>query len=726
MRNRLSFLGSIAVCASTAAVANAGTAPLAGTAHNPPLFIDESTTSVKLLGQGDDGYWFTQTAWITNYKSGDRVRLDWTQKGKVLGSAKCEYGGIANTAGSLFRCKYQGTPIKAVGAVDALLIYQDDADDKEYLLRTYKVTPTLWSKATWQLAADDLVGAAYVAHGAAGQQQQVPLFRFWVATSVDGADATLRCTVDGTKLADFRGTIAASGTAAEELEADVIPAKGERKTWHWQLAGFEPDDLHWGSKTQRGTNWLIDHPGAWDCQVRRNGVAIRNLLFTVNAKGMIESHPMQQAKNAAPLAPGVALIDIRIPAGAGFDQRIKPDVLKKSRGFGLAWPSDPSVAGILAALPPTFENAKPQPAPVAKGSGKILPGTAHTPARFVDETTTELQAFASKNGKVDGYGFRLYAVVAGHASGDKYRAEWKQNGKLLATGECTSDSQIMNGRIHGGKGGQGLAEVACIYNEPLTAKGAIEATLVLHDDQDGNDYLLRTYKVTIAKWTSFGDAVFGIVGDDLLGAGYVQHYAPGGTEQKPRFFFWTAHDDSGDLDFKLRCTVDGAKIADINVDADTAPGRLKLVSLQRRQTGTNTTYTWAHFALIANILWGEKATTGISEDARDKYLWMIDHPGAWSCALRNQGKAIREFAFTVDKKGMIVPNAMQSASGAEPMIQGAAMIDMRIPKESTWDERLRPDAMKKSRGFGLPWPAHPNVKAIHAALPAASGLPDPK
>ena len=567
MRKQLMILVSVVACASTAAVAHAGTAPLLGTAHNPPLFIDESTTSVALVGQGDDGYWFNQTAWITNYKRGDRVRLDWTQKGKVLASAKCEYGSLSNSAGSLFRCKYNGTPLKAVGAVDALLIYEDDADDKEYVLRTYKLAPTLWSKGTWQLAADDVLGAAYVEHGAAGQQPQVALFRFWIATSLDGLDATLRCTVDGTKLADFRGSITANGTAAETLEADVMPAKGERKTWHWQLAGFAPDDLHWGAKTQRGNNWLIDHPGAWDCQLRRNGGVIRQLLFTVNAKGMIESHPMQKAKNAAPLAAGVALIDIRLPAGAGFDQRIKTDVLKKSRGFGLPWPSDPSVAGILAALPPAYKNANPKPAPVAKGSSQTLAGTAHEPPRFVDETTTEVQAFPRKNGKVDGYGFRLYAVVAGHASGNKYRVEWKQGGKLLATGSCTADSQIMLGRTHGGKAGQGLAEVTCSYDEPLTAKGAIDATLVLHDDQDGNDYLLRTYKVTIAKWTSFGDAVFGIVGDDLLGAGYVQHFAPGSSDQKPHFFFWAAHDDSGGLEFKLRCTVDGAKLNDIEVDA---------------------------------------------------------------------------------------------------------------------------------------------------------------
>jgi hypothetical protein len=34
--------------------------------------------------------------------------------------------------------------------------------------------------------------------------------------------------------------------------------------------------------------------------------------------------------------------------------------------------------------------------------------------------------------------------------------------------------------------------------------------------------------------------------------------------------------------------------------------------------------------------------------------------------------------------------------------------------------------MKKSRGYGLPWPSGAGVKAIHAAFPAKRGLPDPK
>ena len=47
-------------------------------------------------------------------------------------------------------------------------------------------------------------------------------------------------------------------------------------------------------------------------------------------------------------------------------------------------------------------------------------------------------------------------------------------------------------------------------------------------------------------------------------------------------------------------------------------------------------------------------------------------------------------------------------------------IELRFGKD-VFDERVRPDAMKKSRGFGLPWPKPPTKP-----FPKASGFPDPK
>jgi hypothetical protein len=56
-----------------------------------------------------------------------------------------------------------------------------------------------------------------------------------------------------------------------------------------------------------------------------------------------------------------------------------------------------------------------------------------------------------------------------------------------------------------------------------------------------------------------------------------------------------------------------------------------------------------------------------------------------------------------------------------------ALIDLRLTKDSqSFDKRINPAAMKKSMGYGLPWPTHPKVKIIQASYPPKFGQPDPK
>jgi hypothetical protein len=49
---------------------------------------------------------------------------------------------------------------------------------------------------------------------------------------------------------------------------------------------------------------------------------------------------------------------------------------------------------------------------------------------------------------------------------------------------------------------------------------------------------------------------------------------------------------------------------------------------------------------------------------------------------------------------------------------------MKIPAGSGVEQRIRPDAMKRSLRFGIPWPDHPRAKELQAAFPPPSGLPD--
>jgi hypothetical protein len=173
--------------------------------------------------------------------------------------------------------------------------------------------------------------------------------------------------------------------------------------------------------------------------------------------------------------------------------------------------------------------------------------------------------------------------------------------------------------------------------------------------------------------------LYQIVPDDLLAAAYarVGYTQAQGTELKPELLFWATTKDY-DRNPVLRCTVDGKAL--------------------------------------------EEETIG-KQYTIDKVRAMIDNPGKWDCKLRAGGKTVREFLFTVNDKGFIEPDEMQT--GAPPTFPGVALIDVRIPKDNGFDTGVRPDAMRKSMGFGLPWPNSPKVKTVQAAFPPASGLPDP-
>jgi hypothetical protein len=709
---KLLFSGFVTVAMAGTAFAGGGKL-IPGTQHEPPRFLDESRSGISALSQGDEGYRFGAGLVVENWSEKDRVRVDWMQGGKVLATAKCQVNNTeSNDTVGLLGCSYDGKPLKAKGRVEAQVIYEDDSDDKQYLLRTYKLEMKQWDKVTWQIAADDLLYTAYATHGNHGHNI---VFGFWVANS-GHFGAQLRCTVNGKKLHDFNG----SAEAGDSIEADIIPPKGDRQTWRWTPYAFSPEKLRHGARPAGDTSdamYLAEQQGDWDCQLRKDGVAVRQFLFHVNDKGRIESAPMQQAKDAYPLAPNVAMIDVRVVAGNGLDQRIKPDVLRKSRAFGLPWPSDPSVKTILGAMPAAYENAHPV-AVKPKGSGKRLDGSAHSPPVFVDESTTEIRVMRD----MAGYDFYSFALVAGanNEKSDRYTLEWTQGGKVLATGKCDW------GHDRGDSAGD-IVPVSCEgRDKPMMAKGAIEAKLVYHDDEDGNEYLVRTYKLNVAKFASFGDPVWQIVPDDQLAQVWVTQSGGDPMDiygQRIFFRFWMAGTFDGSTpDMTARCTVDGNKLPDIKGTAEGAPGRFEVKAETQTRDGKQTVYQWTHVSFETVMYHGKKDRKDISDDAKKNVGITGEHPGKWDCMLRHEGKVLREVLFTVDENGAVHSDLEDPKF---PTLAGVVPVETRFPKDH-WDTRVRPDAMKKSRGYGLAWPASASVKSAQATYGGATGLPDPR
>lgn len=352
-----------------ATLGTADAAPVSGLEHEPPRFVDESSTFVGLLTQSD-GYQWTVSAVVTHWdKSASPVRLDWTQGGKVVATVKCnrDYGAYQGT--STARCEYRGKAIKAAGLIDAKLIMTDDEDGKEYLLRDFKVTAAKFSanagQPIWQIVPDDLLATGYAHHIHSNREGNGKVgFVFWNSAVLNGIDGQLRCTVDGTKLDDMQGTFdhVAGNSGDEDIMADIIPAHGPRLVYHWTHHEFIVQRLFYGTDEHKENDAVVlgQHAGVWECDIRKDHEVVRHVKFTVDGSGMIQSAAMQQGKGAVPLVDDIAWIELAVPKASKFDQRVRPDAMKKSRGFGLPWPDDPSVKAIHAAFPPASGLADPR------------------------------------------------------------------------------------------------------------------------------------------------------------------------------------------------------------------------------------------------------------------------------------------------------------------------------------------------------------------------------
>jgi hypothetical protein len=215
----------------------------------------------------------------------------------------------------------------------------------------------------------------------------------------------------------------------------------------------------------------------------------------------------------------------------------------------------------------------------------------------------------------------------------------------------------------------------------------------------------------------------------LLGAAWVKHHGRfmlhDAREGHPHFYFWAAHENNlGHA--TMRCTINGAKLPDIQLDAGspTSAG-FQVEAVEHPRNGKELAYRWSHVEGVADVYFGCKADYQGAESLDGKVVFLAEHPGAWRCQVRNDGSAIRELSFNVSDKGFI-SSELQTAAGAPPTFDNVSAVELRFPKDAKFDARVRPEAMKQSRGYGLPWPAGPAVQASQATFPPASGLPDPK
>ena len=361
----------------------------------------------------------------------------------------------------------------------------------------------------------------------------------------------------------------------------------------------------------------------------------------------------------------------------------------------------------------------PKSGSVPATSAGLAPASQHSPPVILDEASAQ---FTLRTRSDEGYDFRAYVELTGFSSKtDTAHIDLKQNGKLLATAKCTIDRD----------GAYGIG--SCEYGgTPLKVKGDLEADLVYWDDQSEKEYLVRTFKMTAyhfkGQWETWQ-----IFPDDVLAAGYAyegHEFQNDGTYRRVDFYIWFSNGDYLN-EGTLRCTVNGTKkLSDIPLSPQGGGSATGTIEADVQPTnGERVTYRWQKMDLMADVLWGKRSTLQYDmPKTQPKDTVLSDNPGKWECNLRHEGKAIRQLLFTVDNNGMIVQDEIQTGKNPIPTVSSrVVLIDLRLTKDSaTFDKRINPAAMKKSMGFGLPWPTHPKVQVIQASYPAKSGQPDPK
>ena len=345
------------------------------------------------------------------------------------------------------------------------------------------------------------------------------------------------------------------------------------------------------------------------------------------------------------------------------------------------------------------------------GQSKPLPGSGHEPPLILDETSVVIDVRSASDDK-KGYNLEAHVEMLGFASGtDRARIELKKGGKVFATAKCQLTVK------------DSYATGDCEYKDkPLTPIGEIEGELIYTDDQTEKDYLVRTFKMTIVHLVGHYDS-WSIVPDDVLAAAWMvlDHEDFGNDSlRRPDLYFWVSTVD-GLPHPVLRCVVGSKKIPDIALDE--SGGGKQITINHQPKSGPETVVTWRRISLMPRLYWGKRETV---EDKRKVApdMALSDNPGKWECGIRSEGKTIRQLSFTVNADGMVEQDEMQSGKNPISVFgERDVLIDMRFGKDAaTFDKRINPDAMRKSMGFGLPWPDHPKVKAIQASFPPKSGI----
>jgi len=319
---------------------------------------------------------------------GDAVKIRWKKGRRTLAEIRCplqsRHGDWRTELSQ--RCWTQsGVELDAHGEMAVDVIFVDDSEDEETLVRTLKVPVGrywAWDRRVgsrnvhsprYQVRGDDLLGLSYVwlrdpsnteTHG------QV-YFYFWATLPNDDnnyRDPSWRCSLNGERVPELDvGRDAVESISAIRVDDDRMQGRNRQTTHYaWRLMWVKPEMI-WGERNPRVSSTastdrynISEHPGDYVCQLRNGGEMVRQLSFTVTNEGTIAPHPAQTEGNLS-LRPGAYFVEATFPRRNPVETSFDRDAVRSSVAFGREWPNHPEVRRWLQSLPRSFGDSEPRP-----------------------------------------------------------------------------------------------------------------------------------------------------------------------------------------------------------------------------------------------------------------------------------------------------------------------------------------------------------------------------
>jgi len=291
----------------------------------------------------------------------DVVLIQPTKGGKKLGPPKlCKMTVFSDMSVAAVECDTHPenypdykTLYSAAGDIDIKVTYRRVIEGKEFknfeslLLRTIKLPQHGTVPAEWGADHDMELGPSIIQqYSTAGNRWGDVLYDAWntsasylpgpyvmmrtmFKTNGSGGQERVACIHGGKRI--FEGKV------QHDWSASVESWKGnDRDTSSWRLGVIYMTNIlsRPMSHTGDGVYILRDHPGEYKCVITGGGEVLKELYFTVNAKGHMVKPPCQAQSITAPHSITLPTTKLNKPYNKKWDKKL---AAKRAYGGGATW-----------------------------------------------------------------------------------------------------------------------------------------------------------------------------------------------------------------------------------------------------------------------------------------------------------------------------------------------------------------------------------------------------